>query len=63
MIQARKLGHVVLKVRDAQKSKDFAAGAAPSVEWNAEDRAAAKEDEVKQRNNGQQNAPSQRSNH
>jgi catechol 2,3-dioxygenase len=23
MIQARKLGHVVLKVRDAQKSKDF----------------------------------------
>jgi von Willebrand factor type A domain len=36
--------------RLAQKSKDFAAGAAPSVEWNAEDRAAAKEDEVKQRN-------------
>jgi hypothetical protein len=48
--------------RLAQKSKDFAAGAAPSVEWTAEDRAAAKEDEVKQRN-GQQNAPSQRSNH
>ena len=23
MIQARKLGHVVLRVRDAQKSKDF----------------------------------------
>ena len=23
MIQARKLGHVVLKVRDAQRSKDF----------------------------------------
>jgi catechol 2,3-dioxygenase-like lactoylglutathione lyase family enzyme len=23
MIQARKLGHVVLKVRDAQKSKEF----------------------------------------
>lgn len=44
--------------RLAQKSKDFAAGAAPSVEWNAEDRAAAKEDEVKQRN-GAQNAPSQ----
>jgi hypothetical protein len=36
--------------RLAQKSKDFAAGAAPSVEWNAEDRAAAKEDEVKERN-------------
>lgn len=49
--------------RLAQKSKDYAAGAAPSVEWNAEDRAAAKEDEVKQRNNGQQNAPSQRGNH
>ncbi len=36
--------------RLAQKSKDFAAGAAPSVEWTAEDRAAAKEEEVKQRN-------------
>jgi hypothetical protein len=35
--------------RLAQKSKDFAAGAAPSVEWNAEDRAAAKEEDVKQR--------------
>jgi hypothetical protein len=35
--------------RLAQKSKEFAAGAAPSVEWNAEDRAAAKEDEVKER--------------
>ena len=23
MIQAKKLGHVVLKVRDAQRSKDF----------------------------------------
>ena len=23
MIQARKLGHIVLKVRDAQKSKEF----------------------------------------
>ena len=23
MIQARKLGHIVLKVRDAQRSKDF----------------------------------------
>jgi hypothetical protein len=37
--------------RLAKKSKDFAAGAAPSVEWNAEDRAAAKEDEVKRQNN------------
>jgi hypothetical protein len=36
--------------RLAQKSKNYAAGAAPSVEWNEEDRAAAKEDEVKQRN-------------
>ncbi len=36
--------------RLAQKSKDFATGAAPSVEWNDEDRAAAKEDDVKQRN-------------
>ena len=36
----------------AQKSKDYAAGAAPSVEWNAEDRAAAKEEEVKQRTGG-----------
>ncbi len=35
--------------RLAQKSKSYAAGAAPSVEWNAEDRAAAKEDEVKER--------------
>lgn len=37
--------------RLAQKSRDYATGAAPSVEWNAEDRAAAKEEEVKQRNN------------
>ena len=37
--------------RLADKSKAFAAGAAPSVEWNDEDRAAAKEDEVQQRNN------------
>ena len=29
------------------------AGAAPSVEWNDEDRAAAKEDDVKQRNGDQ----------
>ncbi|MEZ6030406.1 MAG: vWA domain-containing protein [Hyphomonadaceae bacterium] len=35
--------------RLAQKSKDYARGAAPTVEWNDEDRAAAKEDEVKQR--------------
>jgi hypothetical protein len=39
--------------RLSQKSKDYAAGAAPTVEWNAEDRAAAKEEEVKQRNNNQ----------
>ncbi|RYD95358.1 MAG: VWA domain-containing protein [Sphingomonadales bacterium] len=38
--------------RLAQKSRDYATGAAPSVEWNADDRAAAKEEEVKQRNNG-----------
>jgi hypothetical protein len=37
--------------RLSKKSKDYATGAAPSVEWNAEDRAAAKEEEVKQRNN------------
>lgn len=37
--------------RLADKSKAFAAGAAPSVEWNEEDRAAAKEGEVQQRNN------------
>jgi len=36
--------------RLADKSKAFAAGAAPSVEWNDEDRAAAKEAEVQQRN-------------
>lgn len=35
--------------RLAQKSKAYASGAAPTVEWNAEDRAAAKEEEVKQR--------------
>ena len=38
--------------RLAQKSRNYASGAAPSVEWNAEDRAAAKEDEVKQRTGG-----------
>jgi hypothetical protein len=38
--------------RLAQKSKDYAVGAAPSVEWNAEDRAAAKEEDVKQRTGG-----------
>ncbi len=37
--------------RLSQKSKDYAAGAAPTVEWNAEDRAAAKEEEVKERTN------------
>jgi hypothetical protein len=36
--------------RLSQKSKDYASGAAPTVEFNAEDRAAAKEEEVKQRN-------------
>jgi len=36
--------------RLAQKSRGYATGAAPSVEWNAEDRSAAKEEEVKQRN-------------
>ncbi|MBI1362343.1 MAG: VWA domain-containing protein [Alphaproteobacteria bacterium] len=36
--------------RLAQKSKDYATGAAPTVEWNAEDRAAAQEDQVKQQN-------------
>jgi hypothetical protein len=39
--------------RLAGKSKAYASGAAPSVEWNAEDRAAAKEDEVKQRTGNQ----------
>jgi hypothetical protein len=34
----------------AQKSKDYATGAAPTVEFNAQDRAAAKEEDVKQRN-------------
>ena len=33
--------------RLAQKSRAYAAGAAPSVEWNEADRKAAKEDEVK----------------
>ncbi len=33
----------------AQKSKDYASGAAPTVEFNAQDRAVAKEEEVKQR--------------
>jgi hypothetical protein len=39
--------------RLSQKSKDYASGAAPTVEWNAEDRAAAQEEAVKQRNNNQ----------
>jgi hypothetical protein len=34
----------------AKKSRDYAVGAAPSVEFNAQDRAEAKEEEVKQRN-------------
>ena len=42
--------------RLAQKSKDYARGAADSVEWNAEDRAAAEEEDVKQRT-GQTPAP------
>jgi hypothetical protein len=33
-----------------QKSKDYASGAAPTVEFNDQDRALAKEEEVKQRN-------------
>lgn len=50
--------------RLAQKSKDYANGAAPTVEWNDADRAAAKEEEVKQRNGNQSNnTPSQRGNH
>jgi hypothetical protein len=36
--------------RLSQKSKDYARGAEASIEWNAEDRAAAGEEEVKQRN-------------
>ena len=43
---------VVSAHRTPQRLYDYATGAAPSVEWNAEDRAAAKEEEVKQRNNG-----------
>jgi len=39
--------------RLSDKSKAYASGAAPSVEWNAEDRAAAKEAEVKQRTGNQ----------
>jgi hypothetical protein len=35
--------------RLADKSKAYATGAAPTVEWNDEDRAAAKEEEVKER--------------
>lgn len=48
--------------RLAQKSRDFAAGAAPSVEWNADDRAAAKEEEVKQRTNNGSTGSTQRTN-
>ncbi len=39
--------------RLSQKSRAYAAGAAPSIEWSAEDRAAAQEEAVKQRNNSQ----------
>lgn len=35
----------------AKKSRDYAVGAAPSVEFNAQDRAEAKEEDVKQRQN------------
>ena len=42
--------------RLAQKSKDYANGA-PTVEWNAEDRAAAKEEEVKERSGGNPSIP------
>jgi len=38
--------------RLSDKSKAYASGAAPTVEFNAEDRAAAKEEEVKQRTGG-----------
>jgi hypothetical protein len=40
--------------RLAGKSMDYATGAAPSVEWNAEDRAAARESEVQQRSQAPQ---------
>lgn len=45
--------------RLAQKSKDYANGAAGSIEWNAEDRAAAQEEDVKQRTgqSGSSNSP------
>ena len=43
--------------RLSDKSKAYASGAAPTIEFNAEDRAAAKEEEVKQRT-----SPSQRGN-
>ncbi len=42
--------------RLAQKSKDYANGAAGSIEWTADDRAAAQEEDVKERT-GQSNAP------
>lgn len=38
--------------RLAKKSKDYAAGAAPTVEFDAEDRSVAREEEVKQRKGG-----------
>ena len=46
--------------RLSKKSQDYATGAAPSVEFNAQDRAAAKEDEVKQRSQGPNRSPNQR---
>jgi len=42
--------------RLAQKSKDYANGASGTIEWNAEDRAAAQEEDVKQRT-GQSTSP------
>jgi hypothetical protein len=42
--------------RLAQKSKDYANGASGTIEWTAEDRAAAQEEDVKQRT-GQQTTP------
>jgi hypothetical protein len=46
--------------RLSKKSQDYATGAAPTVEFNAEDRAIAKEDDVKSRTQGQSPNRSQR---
>jgi glutamine synthetase len=46
--------------RLSKKSQDYATGAAPTVEFNAEDRAAAKEEEVKQRNQAPSRSPARR---